>query len=358
MGAFGLNVSIIDTSNLAWKIGMCCKGQAKLETLLPTYDYERRMHANRVIEVSGTYLRFVCGSSLGIVDLRDQGKDLGMHTVEKMKEGESRTLLTPDAKNASPDEAEARGFLLDFFNTHGMFLLGLDVAYGQSVINPALKPLPEGAKRPITVKNGVRAPNPRVCFDASHTGYLYDKMAGSSKLHLLVFGSDLRGPVRRKLADFSKALRDPHSFYNQFGGKDLFNVVLVAKGVPFEIEDAIQGHDISALRETAIVLSDDRAPDEDAHTTYGVNHTTGALVIVRPDLWVGTSTAPDELKEVEAYLSSFLIPVTEWERQSNGLGPAKVGMHPIKDTWNVAGVEANGVRPNPYDKREVVNGVA
>ncbi|KAL8717976.1 MAG: hypothetical protein Q9225_004835 [Loekoesia sp. 1 TL-2023] len=311
MGAFGLNVSIIDTANLAWKMGLCVKGFAKAEKLLPTYDYERRLHANKVIEVSGTYLRFVCGSNLGIVDLRDKGKDLGVDTIEPMAEGESRTLLTPDAKNAHPDESVARGFLLDFFNRHGMFLLGLDVAYGTSVINPPLKQIPEGSRRPITVKNGVRAPNPRVCIDTGHTGYLYDKMAGAARFHVVVFGSDLLGPVRRNLATLSQSLKDSNSFYRRFGGAEMFNIILIAKGVPFEVDDSIVGDDIVTLREAATTLYDDRAPDEDAHTTWGANHTTGALVVVRPDLWTGISVAPNELQEVDDYLAGFLIPVAE-----------------------------------------------
>ena len=327
MGAFGLNVSIIDCANLAWKIGLCAKGQAKMESLLPTYDYERRLHANRVIEVSGTYLRFVCGSGLGIVDLRDKGRSLGMDTIEPMAKGESRTLLVPDAQNATKDEPQARAFLLDFFNRHGMFLLGLDGAYGTSTINPPLKTKESAARRPVTVKNGVRAPNPRVCFDAGRTGYLYDTMTGASRFHLLVFGSDLLGPVRRNLAVLSKALTDPNSFYSRFGGRDRFNVVLVAKGVPFEVKENIVGVDIKTLGKTATVVSDDRAPDEDAHTTWGVNHTTGAIVVIRPDLWVGISAAPNELGDVDQYLDGFLVSV-----------PPVTGMAQVNGVKNANGV--------------------
>lgn len=62
MGAFGLNASIMDSANLAWKLGLCALNLAKPSILLPTYDTERRAHANRIIRVSGSYLRFVCNS--------------------------------------------------------------------------------------------------------------------------------------------------------------------------------------------------------------------------------------------------------------------------------------------------------
>lgn len=353
MGAFGLNVSIIDTANLAWKIGLCVKGLAKPEQLLATYDYERRLHANKVIEVSGTYLRFVCGSDLGIVDLRDKGKDLGVETIEPMAQGESRTLLSPDAKNAHPDESVARGFLLDFFNRHGMFLLGLDVAYGTSIINPPLKQLSEGSRRPVAVKNGVRAPNPRVCIDAGHTGYLYDKMSGATRLHLVVFGSDLLGPVRRNLTTLSQSLKDSNSFYRRFGGAEMFNIILVAKGIPFEVDDAVMGDDIAALREAATILYDDRAPDEDAHTTWGANHTTGALVVVRPDLWTGISAAPNELQEINDYLEGFLIPVAERETR------VKQGSHaPVMARHMSRFLNGDQAARTPINGLAVVNGLA
>jgi phenol 2-monooxygenase (NADPH) len=312
MGAFGLNVSIIDTANLAWKIGFCAKGHAKLDTLMPTYDYERRLHANRVIEVSGTYLRFVCRSDLGILDLRHMGKPLGLETIEPMAPGESRTLLSPDGKNASKSDPKAREYLLSFFETHGMFLLGLDVAYGTSIINPR----DSGASRATTVKCGVRAPNPRVCFDAGHTGYLYDRLTGSSKFHLVVFGSDLLGPVRKNLAIFSRAITDPRSFYNRFGGKERFNIVLIVKGAPFEVEESIVGMELSDLKHRATLLFDDRPPDEDAHTTYGANHATGAITIVRPDLWTGISVSPADLHKIDQYFDGFLLPVKTAENQS------------------------------------------
>ena len=71
MGAFGLNASILDAANLAWKLGLAARGKAKVDAILPTYNGERRQHAVRIIEVSGTYLRFICGSDLNVPDLRN-----------------------------------------------------------------------------------------------------------------------------------------------------------------------------------------------------------------------------------------------------------------------------------------------
>ncbi|KAL2858261.1 FAD binding domain-containing protein [Aspergillus pseudodeflectus] len=281
MGAFGLNASILDAANLAWKIGLSVKNRADFTKLLPTYDRERRLHAAHIIEVSGKYLRFVCSSPLPTATLYHVGADLGIEGI-------------PEFERISPEEAKA--FVGAFFAQHGPFLLGVDAPYGRSCLNPPEPGSREHGYSPIQVYNGVRAPNPRLCLDDSRTGYLYDCLPGPNRMHLVLFGWDLCGAVREQLRAFSNAIQ-PESgqggFYWKYGGPNQFNLVLVAKGTPQEIRDRLAEDELlQALGEAATVLSDDRAPDEDAHSTYGVHHRTGAVVVIRPDLWVGYSAAP------------------------------------------------------------------
>ena len=322
MGAFGLNASIMDASNLAWKIGLIARSRAKLASLAPTYDRERRLFAQRIIKVSGSYLRFVCNSYLPLANL------------EETQGGAKSTYKEPPPPDGTP-EGDLK-FLGAFFGAQDKFLLGLDAPYEESVINPG-----EDVERVVSVKNGVRAPNPRVCFDVGSTGYLYDKMTGASVFHIIVFGSDLQGPVRDGLVSFSTAL-GPDGFFTRFGGREMFNVVLVTKCLPFETTELLSGNDLAHLREHATVVYDDRAPDEDAHYWYGVNHAKGAVVVVRPDLWVGMSSSPKNVQEVGKYFEGFLIPVPT----KNEVGGAKC--MEIKDVNGVKGEggvlgETNGV---------------
>jgi phenol 2-monooxygenase len=336
MGAFGLNASILDAANIGWKIGLCAKGKADLTKLLPTYNSERRLHAAKIIEISGKYLRLVCSSKLPTADLHnlsaEDGLDkLEMHEANKTN-GVNGTVHTPlkssreaiwvesdanDQQNGTSafTREEAKAFLYNFFTNYGQFLLGVDAAYGSSCLNPFMKHTNgvNGVQRipPVKVKNGVRAPNPRVCMDNSHTGYLYDKLPGDGRFHLIVFGSNLLGPVRQYLKILSDEISSKGStgrFYARFGGRDRFNIVLVAKGMPFEVERNLSvDEDLAALRDNAIVLADDRAPDDDAHSTWGVNHRTGAIAVVRPDLWVGISAAPDDTETLGSYFETFLL---------------------------------------------------
>ncbi|KAF2836622.1 hypothetical protein M501DRAFT_1007312 [Patellaria atrata CBS 101060] len=291
MGAFGLNASIMDACNLAWKMGLVCKEKASVDTIMPTYHHERHEQACRIIEVSGEYLRFVCNTSLPIVDLRNPEKGAMM-----MTDGSS----IPAAK----DKALDLKFLGSFFGRNGQFLLGIEAPFDPSVITSPIQP-DHGA---LKLQNGVRAPNPRVCFSINETGYLYDRMKGAGFFHLVLFGSNLRGKVRQHVSSFAaKVLGNTKSFYHRYGGSSFFNIVVVLNCLPDETVGLMDEVELDLLRMTATVVFDDRAPDENAHTTYGVNHSSGALVVVRPDLWVGTSSLPDDIDALESYFGAFLL---------------------------------------------------
>ncbi|TRX93220.1 hypothetical protein FHL15_005799 [Xylaria flabelliformis] len=321
MGAFGLNASIIDAANLAWKIGLAAKGKAKTDVLLPTYNSERRQQAVRIIEVSGTYLRFVCGSDLHVPDLRNvealneslpNGAN-GHSTNDTEHKGhaiggdESNSHLASDTKEADT-EADLE-FLSNFFKANGPFLLGVDCPYGKSVIRPELT---ESMTRPISVKPGVRAPNPRVCFATGNTGYLYDrlKQGGAARFHILVFGSHLRGQqIQHSLRSFIDVLRAPQGFYQRFGGATMFNILLITKLLPFELKTLPPTlvNLVDMLGGEGEVLYDDRPPDDDAHTTYGINHAKGGIAVIRPDLWVGMTASIDATDAVADYFAGFLL---------------------------------------------------
>lgn len=315
MGAFGLNASILDAANIAWKLGLAAKGVAKHDALLPTYNGERRQHAVRVIEVSGTYLRFVCGSDLHVPNLRDiELLNKGGPGVNGVNGNSSKKITngtTNGVKSMSKEDQKAADlqFLGDFFKANGQFLLGVDCPYDVSTIVQEAASA-QGAPA-IRVKAGVRAPNPRVCFATGETGYLYDKLAGGARFHVVVFTSTLQGAeVQRRLGAFVKALKQPAGFFAKYGGAALFNIVLVTKLMPFEL-DALPAH-VSALLDQlkeeagAQVVFDDRAPDEDAHTTWGANHSKGGVAVIRPDLWTATTAFPDEMDEITKYFDGFL----------------------------------------------------
>ena len=291
MGAFGENSALYDASNLGWKLGLCARNLASPTALLPSYDLERRTFANRVIRVSGAFLRFVSGSELPLAELRDLSDVVETHMNE----------LPPSDGTMTDDMRWYRSY----FPQQAMFMLGIEVPPMISAICPANPH--DGKKRPVTVENGRRAPNPRICFDKATTGYLYDKMTGVARFHILLFGSDLQGPVLERLVHFSQQALGPHGFFARFGASKMFNILLIAKILPHEKDQLLHGDELRNLREHATVLYDDRAPDEDAGYWYGINHARGAVVVVRPDLCVGTSCWPEENVTLAEYFGGFLL---------------------------------------------------
>lgn len=322
LGAFGLNASILDVANLSWKLGLAAKGQGKIKDLLPTYTSERRKHAVKIVQVSGEYLRFICGSTLAVPDFG---------SPESMDKANGQAFQVPGAETAgqnlngktngghvSEEDRESQrekdlAFIGKFFKANGQFLLGVDCAYDESVVVPPTE-LQEHTKQqrrpPLRVRNGVRAPNPRVCISTNETGYLYDKLVGPARFHLVLFASSLAGAeARRQISKFAEAIQAPSSFYQRFGGARLFDIVLVVKLLPFEFEalPASQSGLLKPLQEIgAAVVFDDRSPDEDAHTTWGANHVTGAVAVIRPDLWVGHTCYPEETDGIGKYFEAFL----------------------------------------------------
>lgn len=286
-----MNSSLYDAANLSWKLGLCVRGAADPLTLLSTYDTERRLYANRVIRFSGAFMRFICNLDLPLASLRGAGEGLEVHDE------------IPLALGATNQEAGK--WLGGFFGRMPKFMTGLGIPIVDTVLTSNIAGA-HGAS-PVNLLNGVRAPDTRVCFSADNTSYLYDAMMGVGKFHILLFASDLQGAVRAKIAHFSTQGLVPGGFFDRFGGRERFNVVLVVKALPHEADELLGGHDLQNLRGVATVVYDDRAPDEDVHNTYGVNHARGAVVVIRPDLLVGASAWPEDSKSITEYLSTFLI---------------------------------------------------
>ncbi|KAF2129697.1 FAD binding domain-containing protein [Dothidotthia symphoricarpi CBS 119687] len=287
MGAFGLNASIMDAANLAWKLGLVTRNKARHEALLPTYTAERRPHAVRIIKVSGRYLRFVCNVDISVAaSMPDELKPVSLEQ-EPTGESPQRDLQ----------------LLASFFQGNGPFLLGVDAPYKASVISPSLEKEKQVA---LNVRNGVRAPNPRVCFSAAETGYLYDKLTGAATFHIVLFASSLRGPVRQAISQFTESL-SPLGFYQRFGGPSTFNIVVVVECVPFELDELLSPG-MEKLKKVATFVFDDRAPDENAHTMWGADRENGGLAVIRPDLWVGITAPLAEVETLDKYFESFLLP--------------------------------------------------
>lgn len=307
MGAFGLNASILDAANLAWKLGLTAKGRARADVLMPTYEHERRRHAVRIIETSGVYLRFVCASKQPALSLGGVG-------MEPREEGDD---VAPWVENPEIEDPDKR-FLAAFFGKEAAFLLGIDFEMGHNVLNPprdpsrALALRDTAPTRATTVRWGVRAPNPRIMLNRKQSGYLYDLFGGAGRFNIVIFASDLQGPIASGVSTLVKHLSSPNSFFAKHGGEKTFHLVLVTTLPSLDLDDLLEkggeGADaVSTLRSKCVVAFDDQLPGRDAHVVYGVDHAKGAVAIVRPDLWTGISVTLNEVDVLDDYFGNFLL---------------------------------------------------
>ncbi|RYP08195.1 hypothetical protein DL764_002055 [Monosporascus ibericus] len=147
------------------------------------------MFANRVIHYSGAYLSFICDLNLPLASL---------HGLSGEMEENDEGLPILDGNT----EAD-RQWLMNFFGRKATFLLGVDGGKVNTELSPAVKGNGHVPKSSVAMLNGVRAPDPRVRFRADYTSWLYDAMPGMAKFHTLVFASDLRGPIRKRIAQLS-----------------------------------------------------------------------------------------------------------------------------------------------------------
>lgn len=282
-GAFGMNTGIMDAHNLAWKLALLCKGIAK-PGLLDTYDLERRENALRAVRTSARYLRFV-----------------GNCTFQNLDGSETDAEPEIEAP-AAPGEDPHVAFFKRFADENARFLIGLDVDYAANVVNRAADPAVSG------VRAGYRAPDPRVALSRARSGRLYDAFGRLDQFTLVVFASNLGGALAPRLRALDAYLASPKSFYRGAASGDLFKLVVVARATPTEADARIAGFPFLAAH--AQLVYDDQLPPGifggDAHSIYGVDHARGAVVVVRPDTWVGTAVTVDGVSSLEAYFSSFL----------------------------------------------------
>ncbi|KAJ8516173.1 hypothetical protein ONZ45_g6510 [Pleurotus djamor] len=284
-GAFGMNTGIMDAHNLAWKLAMLVKNIAK-PGLLNTYDVERRENALRAVATSARYLRFV-----------------GNCTFQNLDGSEDTPEVDEDQLDLAPGEDPHIAFFKKFAQENTRFLIGLDVDYKNNLINFPVDPAITG------VRSGYRAPDPRVALSKSHSARLYDAFGGVDQFKLLIFGSNLAGGVTSHLDTVNNYLASSKSFFNSYG--NIFKTLVVARCTPSEGEARIA--EFPYLQKNAQVVYDDQLPlgifGGDAHSIYGVNHTDGAIVVVRPDTWVGTAVKLANVADLESYFESFLIKV-------------------------------------------------
>ncbi|KAI0291528.1 FAD binding domain-containing protein [Multifurca ochricompacta] len=236
----GMNASMNDTHNLAWKLTHVLRGWADI-SLLKTYEFERRKYAQDLISFDKTFLHYSRRKSAMTAKVTVQ------HTRNLL---DHRADLSAAASN---------------------------LIIGQRLLPHVL----------------VRA------ADAREVN-IQDLAPADTRFKLFVFPGDHTQTVAAYLDNSQRF------FYKR---RDAFDVITILQGTKSTVN--YLGVPLVLRSHWTKVLLDDTditgSRGGRIHERYGIDRFAGALVVVRPDGYVGTVAPLDKLATLDTYFSGFML---------------------------------------------------
>ncbi|KAK4163150.1 putative monooxygenase [Cladorrhinum sp. PSN259] len=310
----GMNVSMQDSYNLAWKIGLVARGICK-PSILSTYQSERRRVAQDLIDFDHKFSRLFSGRP---------AKDV------------------MDAEGVSMEEFK------DAFLKGNLFASGLIVNYGPSVL--VVKPgdpaeqgdgseksrLLEGTPHNITEEEfakkqalaaglpvGMRFNSFKVLNQAdARPWHFQERLKFDGRFRVVLFAGNVLAPEQKsRLEKFCEKLDAPESFLRKVTPKEdkidsVVEVLTIHSAKRTETEllrdfpDILHPFDASKGWNYSKVFVDDVSYHEgfgDAYKNYGVDKERGCVVAVRPDQHVGWIGNLEDFEELDKYFEGFMV---------------------------------------------------
>ncbi|KAI0333878.1 hypothetical protein GY45DRAFT_189162 [Cubamyces sp. BRFM 1775] len=269
----GMNASMNDTHNLAWKLTHVLRGWADM-SLLKTYEFERRKYAQDLINFDKKF--------------------------SKLFSGKPRTQDNQDG--VTHEE------FIEAFQTFGAFTSGIGVHYEPSSIT---RHQHQALASKLIIGERV-VPHVFVRAADARPYNIQDLLPSDTRFKLLVFAGAIADAAQaarvRALAD---ALDRPESFYRRFAHGDpskVFDILSISSAGKQDVNYT----DLPPLlrQHWSKVLLDDTdmyaRVGGGGYETYGIDPQHGAIVVVRPDGYVGMIAPIDGLQDLDAYFNSFM----------------------------------------------------
>jgi phenol 2-monooxygenase len=299
----GMNAGMHDSVNLAWKLSLVLQGKAKQE-LLETYDTERRPNAEKLIKYD---------------------EDISVLVTGRLPKSWTGDPTTDPHVVLGKILQEAKGF-----NT------GLTIGFGPNMLNLAEDQVPKGSATtsnaliPAPARPGYRAPDVKLLVPALFQPiWLHQVTPNHAKFHVVVFAGDAESTKERYQA-FSRGLGQSRVFSppkpaangitngNGHGhgaqvtyGSNSNGQASVPRSLPIDFLTILAGTAANAwhLLGTEPFGRVYYDTDSSAHERYSIDREEGAVVILRPDGWIGAILeleATGIVARLEEYLGSFL----------------------------------------------------
>lgn len=267
-----MNASMNDTHNLIWKLSHVLRGWADM-SLLKTYEFERRKYAQDLIAFDRKF--------------------------SALFSGKPRTSENQDG--VSHEE------FLQAFQTFGAFTSGIGIHYAPS----AVVHVAHQAHAPALVVGQRMRPHVFVRAADARPFEIQDLLPADTRFKVLVFAGDTSDAeqlarVRRLAEDIEQG------FYRRFGGQDpskVFDVLAICSAT----KDKVDYTDLPPVFRThwSKVLLDDTdmfaRVGGGGYDAYGIDKLKGAVVVVRPDGYVGNVAPFEHIKDIDDYFAGFMV---------------------------------------------------
>ncbi|KAF7193520.1 Phenol hydroxylase, partial [Pseudocercospora fuligena] len=342
----GMNVSMQDTFNLAWKVASVVKGTSS-RSILKTYQSERRRIAQDLIDFDHRFSRLFSGRP---------AKDV------------------MDAEGISMEEFK------DAFVKGNMFASGIAVDYGaSSIVAKAGDTTDQGDGTDVSASSkfrvqstqslapgipvGKRMPSVKVLNHSDARPWHFQELLPSNgRWRIVFFVGDISKASERQRADnVGKAIDHEASFLRQYtpanARHDLVFEILAVHCAPrasttifdfhlvFRPFDEVDGWDYGKI------FVDEESYHEGhgrMYETFEIDKEAGCAVVIRPDQYVSYVGAVDDIKSINKFFAGFMIPAREKylamldapELEANSNGAVELANGDAKKTATVAATTA------------------
>ncbi|KAJ7911478.1 hypothetical protein B0H13DRAFT_2481478 [Mycena leptocephala] len=259
----GLNTGVHDAVNLSWKLALSILNLGK-KSLIDSYNQERKPCVQQVIDNDKVISTLISGQ----YPPRFQGR----------KE-HPRDILTEWYTDVNIQ----------------LFTLGLGISYPTNLLNFAGSD-PSAA----TIVPGERGPDVYLCtIGAGDPIRLHQILKNDAKFHIVVFAGNPR-LSRTGLEALRTALDAPTAFTRAFPARRVFRFTTLAAASGNGVTDVLGMPAFGGGR----VYWD---AEGRAHGMYGVDEARGAVVVFRPDGWIGCVVALENVHDLGAYFAGLLV---------------------------------------------------
>ncbi|KAJ8589553.1 hypothetical protein M405DRAFT_817777 [Rhizopogon salebrosus TDB-379] len=274
----GMNASMNDTHNLAWKLAQVVRGRADI-SLLKTYELERKKYAQDLID------------------------------FDRQWSG----LFSGKARTSGNEDGVSHEQFLRAFKSFGGFSSGISVHYVPSAIVDTTH---QACAPSITIGQRM-LPQMFVRAADARPIEIQDMLLSDTRFKLLLFVGLLTPEQLAKVGRLAEELQLPTSFLQRYGypaqGKtqSMFDIIPIAAGN----KDDVNFLDLPPIFRThwSKVLMDDvdvtGRLGGGAYNRFGIDEKEITMIAVRPDGYVGMIAPSTALESMDKYFGSFLIPL-------------------------------------------------